>query len=102
MSILPVPFRGSGTRGRFSGGGLDGIAGCVSGMIGYMGCCGGVTGSACGGFSSSIPGRTGSGVRGERSFAGIRHRQVASRPSARCCDGFSWPVVFWMYFLEVR
>ena len=102
-SRLPLALQDCGVAGDGGGdGGLDRVGSRMTGVIGYVGCCGGVTGGACGRLSRSMIGGPSGGVGSECGLARVNHRQVTSRPSACSFDGLARPLVFRVHFLKVR
>ncbi len=103
MLRLPLALYDGCVAGDAGGdGGLDGVGGRVTGVIGNVGCCGGVTGGVCRSLGGRILGVAGGGMGSECGFPCVNHRQVAARPSARCFNGLARPLVFRVHFLKVR
>ena len=73
--VLPISFRVSGVAGDFrGGGGFDSVGGRVTGVVSYVGRCGGVAGGACGSLGCFVIGVAGGGVGSQGRRARVGHR----------------------------
>lgn len=72
----------------------------MTGVTGHVGGSSGVTGRTGGGPCRTIIGVAGGGVGSNCGGACFATRYLTTHPSTRCFNGFAWPVVLRVLFLE--